>query len=309
MNEFHVRRPDLNLLVIFDAVCRHGQVTAAAEALNLSQSAVSHALNRLRDRVGDPLFIRTRSGLLLTPKAQDMLPLTARIIELSAQAFDSQAFDPLTTTRRFCIGVSEYAMLTIIPEITRSLRRDAPASRLELSGVGADTLSNLATGELDCAFWGAAIPSAPYRHLPLYREHFTSFMSEDHPLAEKTRGGELTLSDYLACPHVIVRLQNTGDSPLDIELHKQGHRRNIMLGVPSFTSGLASLRGTDLIFSVPSRLAGVLRGNDLICFRLPVAIADFSYSLVWHERLSADPAFLWLRRKITDITGGPETAS
>lgn len=300
MHEMNKSRPDLNLLVVFDAVRHHRQVTAAARALALSQPAVSHALNRLRDILGDPLFIRTATGLVPTPKAESMAANVTRILALSAEVFGQVGFAPELSERRFHVAVTEYSTHALMPQIFRALRLAAPNTGLESEAIGADTLPRLQSGETDCAFWGAVPPPEPYRHVRLYREHFVGYICPQHALA--TRADAITLDDFLAYPHAIVRLAKTGASPMDEALDKIGRRRRVVLGSSSFSDNLTSLPGTDLIFSVPSRFARVAAEKKLVAFRLPIEVPEFDYSLIWHSRLDTDPGFAWFRRLVIDAT-------
>ena len=302
MRSTNIGRPDLNLLVVFDAIRQSGQVTLAAKALSLSQPAVSHALNRLRDIVSDPLFVRTQNGLVMTPRAHAMAPTVSRMLEMASEALSAGIFQASDAETVFTLGVSEYSIEVLLPPILRSLRVKAPKARLESELLGADILERLESGKLDCAFWGAKPPPLPFHFSNLYTEHFVGFVCKKHPLANSATQRELSLDEFLAFPHAIVRLSNTGASPLDLALEKLGRVRQVVLGSPSFAGNLSALSGTDLVFSVPSRFARLANQHDLVGFRLPVEVPEFNYSLIWHSRMNHDEAFNWLKGEIHAVS-------
>lgn len=291
----HLERVDLNLLVVFDAVASAGSVTRAAKQLSLSQPAVSHALNRLRDLMGDPLFVRSRGGLAPTPRGESMVAPVRDILAAIGSVLTAPGFDPSSTTKRFCIGASDYSMMTVVPELVRRLRARAPAARLEIRAMGRDSLEELESGDLDLAFWGATPPGPPFESQQLFFERFVGLLCERHPMAIKAAQGALTLEEYLGYPHVLVTFRDPRQSPIDARLAEIGRSRTVAVVTPSFASNVASLRGTDLIMSLPSRLAANSDKHGLLQFELPLAVSEYPYSFVWHRRTNEDPAIDWLR--------------
>jgi DNA-binding transcriptional LysR family regulator len=299
----NINRVDLNLLVVFDAVARTRSVSAAAERLALSQPAVSHALNRLRDVMHDPLFIRSRGQLVLTPRADALVDPVREILAAVTGVLTPDTFDPATSTRVFRIGASEYAMSTVVPSLVRALRSLASATSLEVIAVGERTLAQLESGELDCAFWGAKPPDSPFLSSELFRERFIGVVCARHPIAIKAGDGAITLHDYLAFPHVMVGFRDPRLSPVDATLAEMGRSRKVGVVTPSFASNVASLRGTDLVMSIPSRLASSAAAPDLVMFDLPLDVPDYAYSLVWHQRTATDAACRWLSGIIRGSVG------
>lgn len=295
MHGMNSDRYDLNLLVVFDAVARTRSVTSAASRLCMSQPAVSHALNRLRDLVGDPLFVRNRNALVPTPRAQEMIEPVRGIVEAARGVLQRRDFDPGTSERVFRVGGSDYTMMVIIPALAGVLRAEAPNATLDLVPVGPQTLASLESGELDCSFWGAAVPGAPYLSRTLFRERFIGVVGRQHPLAEKASEGRLTLDDYLAYPHAVTQFRISVTSPIDVALAKLGRARTIGFASPSFASNAAAMRRTDMVMTIPTRLASVLVDKHLVLFELPINVPSHPYSLIWHRRSDLDPACRWLR--------------
>jgi DNA-binding transcriptional LysR family regulator len=291
-------RPDLNLLVVFDAVATCRSVSEAAERLSLSQPAVSHALNRLRDRLGDRLFVRERGGFMPTPRAEAMIGPVRDILAAADRILAGKAFDPATGVRVFRIGASDYSNLALVPNLARVCRRAAPGVRLEMWPVGSETLGELERGELDASFWGATAPEPPWRSQPLFSERMIGLVGAAHPLAGRAAEGRITLDDYLAHPHINLSPKNPGRSFIDVALERLGRERRIAVGTQSFSANLDALTDSDLIAAVPERLAAIARRQGHVVFEIPLDLTPFSYLLIWHQRTDGDPGNVWLRETI-----------
>ncbi|MBM3516215.1 MAG: LysR family transcriptional regulator [Alphaproteobacteria bacterium] len=309
MNESNLNRVDLNLLVVFDAVARTRSATAAAKRLSLSQPAVSHALKRLRALMGDPLFLHGRDGLVLTPRAQSCKSDVAINRDAVGRVLTTERFDPATTIRVSRFAASDYAMMTLIPGVVGRIRAAAPLAGIDVASVDGDIMSRLERGEIDLAFVGVAHPDGPFMSRELFREHFVGLICERHPLAIAAGQGRLTLKDYLDFPHVAVTFRNPLRSLIDANLAELGKTRRVAMITPNFASSIASLHGTDLIMSLPSRLA--LRGQlqGLILFKLPLAVPDHPYLMTWHRRSDDDPGLVWLRNQVMEASKPMVTAA
>lgn len=297
-------RPDLNLLVVFDAVASTRSVSEAAKRLSLSQPAVSHALNRLRDLLGDRLFVRGRNGFAPTARAEAMIEPVRGILAAAGTVLAKPVFDPAASRRRFRVAASEYANLAVVPGLVKAVRRVAPEVVLDFVPVGPDTIGGLETGDLDMCFWGTAAPPAPWRTLPLFAERLVGMVGPDHPLARRLATGALGIEDYLAHPHVVVSMRDPGRSAVDQTLDRLGRERRIAVRSQSFIANLELLDGSDLVASVPERLAPLARARGLVVFDLPLELSGFTYLLLWHPRTETDPAAIWLRQTIAAYATG-----
>lgn len=294
-------RADLNLLAVFDAVASTRSVTRAAERLSLSQPAVSHALNRLRDRLGDPLFVRGSDGLRATPRALEMIEPIKEILRSAETVFAMGSYDPATDPRRFRLAASEYAIATLIRSLIPSLRAMAPKAVLEVLPFGPSALPDLESGALDCCFWAGPLPNSPWMGKPLFSERLVGLISERHPLAEKARQGRISLDDYLAHPHIVVSMKDPFRSQIDTALDEVGRTRTVSISTHSFSANIASLLTSDLITTLPSRLAATSLQAGLLAFEVPLSIPDFTYSLIWHSRTDTDLAMVWFRDLISTL--------
>lgn len=300
MHSPNLSRVDLNLLVVFDAVARTRSVTGAADVLSLSQPAVSHALKRLRDLMRDPLFVRGRRGLVLTLRAEKCITEVQAILASVGRVLTSDEFDPAATTRSFRFAASDYAMMTIVPPIVRALRTMTPRAKIDIGHTGADLHARLEKADIDIAFAGAEEPESTIASRELFREHFVGLICERHLLAFKAGQGRLTLKEYLSFPHVAVTFRNPVRNSIDTKLAELGKTRHVAMTTPSFAANIASLRGTDLIMSLPSRLASLADRRGLVLFKLPLAVPDYPYLMSWHRRTDNDPAMKWLRSLVIE---------
>ncbi|MFZ6874204.1 LysR family transcriptional regulator [Undibacterium sp. Di27W] len=297
----NIARPDLNLLVIFDAVASKGSVSKAAEQLALSQPAVSHALNRLRYLLDDPLFVRSKSGFLPTPRALAMIGPVRDILSAAGFVLSGHAFDPKTSKHVFRIGSSDYSNTTLIPALVQACRVAAPNITLDIIPAGKTSYEQLAAGELDCSFWASHAPELPWRSSHLFSEHLVGMVANTHPLARKSRKQGISLDEYLAYPHIIVSLRDPGKNPVDDALAQLGRSRTIRVVTQSFSTNMASLAGSDLIASLPSRLSDDARRQNIVMFDLPLELVSYDYMLAWHRRTDTDPAAIWLRMLIEQV--------
>ncbi len=274
-------KPDLNLLVVFDAIARFGSVSMAATHLSLSQPAVSHALNRLRKTVGDPLFTRAGRGFIATPRATEMTePVRALILAAQDLASPSQ-FVAGSTERAFRVAASDYAAQTLVPTLMRLLRHEAPGLSLDILPATGSIPDNLSSGQLDLSFWGTNPLGPPFHHTDLFYEHYEGVACVHHPMF--CSGVAVDLDAYLTYPHAVVALQAPGANAIDHTLRAVGRPRRIALSSHSFVGNLAALPGSDLICSLPARMCQTLEPG-LRRFALPVAIPSYGYGIVWHDR-------------------------
>lgn len=298
MRDVNIYRVDLNLLIVFDAIARTRSVTAAAELLSLSQPAVSHALKRLRRALDDPIFVRGRNGLVLTPRVERSAGEVRAILAAIAGVLGNTHFVPSDTKRVFTFAASDYALTTIVPHVARRLRKAAPAATIEVTGVDPGLIGKLEAGAVDLAFIGEPVAAAGINTQELFKEHFVGLVCRSHPLAARAAKSRVTLAQYLAHPHTAVSFGGPGRSPIDITLAAMGKARRIAMVTPSFGGNLASIRGTDLVVSLPSRLATAIDQRGLVLFRLPFDVPDYPYFMGWHGRSDSDEGHVWLRNLV-----------
>lgn len=302
MHDIHIealRRLDLNLLPVLDALVATGSVTRAAARLHLSQSAVSHALARLRRAFPDPLFVRTPTGLAPTAFCQALAPALRRLLQDLAAALAAPAdFDPATARRSFTLAMTDYVALLLLPPLLEDIRQHAPGVNLEVRLVHQDQSESLAveTGAVDLALLLRPPERSGLRQRQLFDDRFVCLVRKDHPLV----GRRLTLERYLELSHLLISPQGQGLGFVDSALLQRGLSRRIVLKLPYFIVAAPILARTDLLLTLPERVARDLAAHfPLRQLPPPMELPPFAMYQVWHDRHDQDPAHRWLRDRIT----------
>jgi DNA-binding transcriptional LysR family regulator len=300
-----IRAVDLNLLKAFDALHAERAVTRAASRIGLSQPAMSHALSRLRDLFSDDLFVRTQSGMEPTARAREIAPLISHAIEQIEAALNLGAgFDPATSTATFTAGMGEYAEVALVGRLAEAFSRRAPHATLRLVSLhGADAAEQLERGTVDVAV-------AHLRNLPptiettlLFRDPFVVVARKGHPIAASNVGGPLTIEAYASQDHVLVSPRGLTSGALDRILVDYGQRRRVALLVATYLAVPAALAGSNLIATVPSRVAQLIAAHTAITtLPLPMDHAA-TVSMAWHRRTASEPAQAWFRGLLTEAAG------
>src|SRR3954470_865027 len=295
----NVRDVDLNLLRVFDAVLRERGVTPAAAGLGLTQPAVSNALARLRALFGDPLFVRTPTGMDATPFARELAEPGRQALALLESALaHGPGFDPPAATRAFRFYMSDLGQIEFLPPLIERVQKFAPGVRLEAVALEVEDIAGaLAAGGLDLAIGFLQSLGPPVRRRALFRDPYLCLMRADHPI--KT----LTKRKFLESSHALVTYRG-GHRVIEETLERAGLARKIALRVAHFTVVPMVLERTDLILTLPARVARVFeRRGKLKALPPPVAIPPAEVAVHWHERFEADPGNRWLREQVIDLFG------
>lgn len=300
MNTVHIRDLDLNLLVLAEVVYRHRNLTAAARELGLTPSAVSHALGRLADYYGAPLFVRaargvvpTQLGLRLEPQIAGLRTVAQRLLERDTE------FEPHKAVGRIYIATTEYFELVIGPALMTALRTEAPQLQLcFLDAQGPYSYRALESSQVDLAVAGffRDLPDALSRRR-LFRDGFATLAGGKLP-----RRRALTLQEYLRADHLLITMTGDLEGRVDLELKRQGLRRRVVVGTASFASPAWLLRDQDLVLTAPRLLL------ERYCEHLgwkahpcPVEVPALELQMVWHQRTQKDPLRQWVRERIAAL--------
>lgn len=293
----NVRALDLNLLRVFDAVLRGRSVTAAAGQLELTQPAVSNALARLRGAFGDALFLRTPRGMEPTPFARELAePVRQALALLESALAHGPGFDPATSSRNFRFYMSDLGQIEFLPPLVERLRRVAPDVRLEAVALELEDISHaLAAGSLDVAMGFLPGLGPPLRRKALFRDPYVCLVRAGHPIAT------LTKKTFLEASHALVSYRG-GHRVIEEALERAGLARRIVLRVPHFTVVPMVLERTDLILTLPARVARVYeRSGAYRSLPPPVPIPSAEVAVHWHERFDVDPGNRWLREQLVEL--------
>jgi DNA-binding transcriptional LysR family regulator len=311
-----LRNFDLNLLIVFDAVFEEHSIAAASERLSLSQSAVSHALRRLRRALSDDLFVREADGMRPTPKARQFaIPIKSALDRL-ANALGGEPFDPARAIRSFSIGASDYATTTIIPRLVESVAHAAPSVDIYvLPANRVDMIRQLDEGNIDLAVgWFATVPER-FGRTRLLDEDSVFVVRPGHPLTSEAP----TMERVLDFRHVAVNLLGSEVGLMDGFLPERGVLRRvhmevaaleapqrlgrdarIAVSVPHFWCLPPILIRCDMIASVPRALAiEFAKRFGLVIIADPGGPNRVAVEAIWDRQQETDPAISWLRAEIT----------
>lgn len=292
----NLHRIDLNLLKVFECVYRLRSLTEAAREINLTQPAISHALNRLRDTLGDKLFVRTSAGLEPTIRADELAgPVRAALQMLEDTLLSASGFDPLVCTRTFKLLLSDVGELNFVPKLLRYLQQNAPQASvdvLEASRTRYTTM--LSEREADFAVGHLPKLGESLKQRKLFDDRWVAMRrsSLDHdPIARP-----LTFDAYVNARHVVTDPPGTLQHPVDVALNKLRARRNVALRMPHFFALPSVIRETDLLATVPRSMALCLRQSERFdIVELPFDVSLLDVRIYWHARQDDDPAMRWFK--------------
>jgi DNA-binding transcriptional LysR family regulator len=292
--------PDLNLLITLDAVLAEGSVARAAQRLQLSPSAMSRALARLRETTGDPLLVRAGRGLVPTPRALELRTQVSDLVHAAKVVLrPAAALELKQLTRTFTLQTRDGFVENFGPELIERVSQEAPGVQLRFELKQNRDSTPLRDGRVDLQTGIVGKSTSPeLRAQALFKDNFIGVVRNGHALCK----GKVTAARYAAGRHVTVTHHSVAKDPIEEALQALGLQRQVAGMVDGFSTALALARGSDLIASVPARHTGKLRAG-MHSFPLPVPTPAFTVSLLWHPRLDADPAHRWLRTVVLDICG------
>ena len=296
--------PDFNLLITLDVLLSEGSVAAAARRLQLSPSAMSRALARLRETMGDPLLVRAGRNLVPTPRALEIREQVSVLVrDVESVLRPVGVLDPAQLVRSFSLRTSDGFVENFGPALLARIGAEAPGVRLRfVPRMHRDRdrdwdSTPLRDGTIDLETGVIGDATAPeLRVQALFRDRFIAAVRPGHALSQ----GEITPARYAAEAHVLVSSRGRARGAIDEALHVLGLERKVVTSVGGFATALALVRASDLVASVPERHTGNLRAG-LFCFPLPVIAPQITVSLIWHPRLDADPAHRWLRSCVREV--------
>jgi LysR family nod box-dependent transcriptional activator len=301
-----LNRLDLNLLIALDALLREKNVTRAGERIFLSQSAMSGALQRLRDYFGDDLLVRAGRELELTPRGAALAgPIREILLRIQAALDTEPTFDPSSAKRVFSIVMSDYCFVAFMREVVPRLQKEAPGITCRVEPLDHSSIKRLDAGQVNFCLlpaYPAPIPDATaavsLRQTPLFSDDWVCAVWRDHPSV----GDSLSMEQYLALPHAYTDF-GFGTSTLeDTTLRKDGLTLRIPLTYGGFSSLPFVLPGTLMIATIQRRLARVLETSlPIRILPSPVSYPPLQETLFWHERQEFEPCHVWLRNLFIDV--------
>lgn len=298
---------DLNLLRVFDVVMSERNLTRAAKRLAMTQPAVSNALRRLRDSLGDELLIRTAHGVRPTPHADELWPAVRRALCDLEAAMAPPTFDVSTTQATFRMAMADATAALWLPALVRAIERDAPGVNVRMVQLTTrDPRPMLLRGDIDLSigfFPGvvaqlASEPDTPIRHELLYSGQYVCVMRQHHPLAR----AELSLDTFCAANHLLVSFSGRAHGLVSEALERLGRERRILLTVNQFFTAGRVVANSDLLMVLPRHLiAATGMSAELIAKDIPFELPPVQVDMLWHQRDARSPAHKWLREHLTDV--------
>lgn len=303
-------RIDLNLLVYLDVLLREGSVTKAAQQLGITQPAMSNGLRRLRDLFSDPLLVRTSDGMTPTQRALELQPVIRKALadlEIALQPQDE--FNAALSNRVFRIMVSDYAESTLVPELVKRLRTEAPDIILDVLTPSDVTFKDVEAGKVDMAINRFDDMPQSFHQMTLWEDDFVCLINPQHPLI-----GNFDLNAYLASKHIWVSKTGMGAGVgidpekvirlgwVDNALSKLGQKRKISVFTRHYQMPALLALNNDLVATLPRRVADMQAVSaSLVVKEPPFQIPPFELKMAWSPLVQHHQAHRWLRRTIVEV--------
>ena len=289
---------DANLLVALEALLRDEQVGAAAQRVGLSESAMSHALSRARELLGDPLLVRVGRRMTMTERARAIAPALREGVRLLASATaTTSALDPSSVRRAVRIAATDFGHSVVGPALYQLLAREAPLVDLVFLPFAPTSLSLLASGEIDLAISKMVKLRSLHAQL-LIEEPFLCVARKGHPILRS----RITPKQFAAYGHVLISPGGRVSGAVDKALLRRGLKRRVAYVSPTFLIAAQVVEKTDLLLTASKRNATTVASLlELATFPPPLALPPFLQGMLWHERQQHHPFLAWLRAKISEL--------
>jgi len=290
---------DIKLLAVFDEIYKTRSVSRAGENLGLAQTSVSLALARLRRLFNDPLFVRTAAGMMPTPHAATLAQPLREALELLRVATQQQVvFNPASSTRHFHIAMTDISHLEFLPALINKIGKVAPDVRVDILRITSDTSRLLESGDADLAVGFMPELEAGFYQQKLFDQSFACVVRREHPRI----ANRLTEALFKREKHVVITAPGTGHDLVERTLHRLRIERKVALSLPTLPGVGNLLAHTDLVATVPERIAQMLVGIAKVkSMPAPFKLPTFSIKQHWHERFQQDPVNQWLRSMVADL--------
>ncbi len=311
MSPFNLRTFDLNLLKVFDVVMSERNLTRAAHHLALTQPAVSNALRRLRETLGDDLLVRKGRGLEPTPRALELWPAVRDTLQRLQTSLVPSVFDPATASTTFVLTLADATAAELMPDLIDAISAQAPGVSLRVVPLTTrdprrlldEAQADLAIGHFpavlaDLTARAQAGESVSYLHHRLFVGDYVCVMRHGHPLAS----GPLTLNRYCAARHMLVSFSGRAFGFIDEALAALGRSRRVVLTVNQFFTAGKVVTHSDLLTVLPRHFVKVTGFADQLVLReLPIDVPPIQVDALWHQRHEADNAHAWLRAQVATL--------
>lgn len=301
MNRIDLRKADLNLLVVFQVLHAERHVGRAAERLAVTQSAASHALGRLRELFGDPLFVRHPKGVEPTARALALAPVIADILNRTQSILASLPFDA-NVAGSFSIATIDLTVPTIIVPLMEHLRRVAPAIDLRIVPlVREQVVAAFDRQEIDMALLNFPEPPARITRISVLKDRYVGIARRGHPAFKGKK--PITAAAYAALPHLLFSPRGDAIGFIDEPLAQiSGRRRRVAMTIPHVSAVPSIIARTDLVTIIAERIARpYVRELGLIVFDPPIKLPEFTINMLTSAVRAGDPGLQWLQRQVMHV--------
>ena len=293
----NLRKLDLNLLLALDVLVEQVNVTKAAEKLDMSQSAMSYALKRLRILLDDPILIRSSREMEATPYARELSVAVRQILtEIQSNILEKKPFDPDIVSGDFRIAFSDYVEATLGKNLLTRLAKLAPGIHIRVDNLNrTDMLDALDGGRIDLLVDASAHHKNWHLKQELYQEEFVCVVDKDVSFSE------MTVERYLEGRHILASMQDSVLALLDKTMAQPKVSRNIAWSTPHLMAIPFLVTNSACIALLPSRLAqkyAILLGLKIL--PSPPDLTDFTVSMFWHQRNDNIAQHQWLRSQLVE---------
>lgn len=294
---------DLNLLRLLVALDQTRHAGRAAEQLQMSPSGFSTALARLRQQVGDELFVRSATGMEPTSRALAMIETAREVLkQVEENLLGAPSFEPATAEEMFRLSMSDVAEAVFLPVLVPHLIRHAPYVSVQVVSPSAKPLAErLSSAQVDLAIgYFPELERDSFYRQALYNHTYACVVRQGHPMA----AGGMTRVAYESLGHAVVATPTKSNALLEQALERQGVRRKIVLATPNHLSLPGTITRTDLVATVPLGTAvEFARSGELAVLPLPFPPPVFTTSQYWHARTQTEPRYQWLRAEMRTLFG------
>ena len=298
MKNIHIEKLDLNLLVVLQTIYAESSVTRAAARLNLTQSALSHSLRRLRQVLDEPLFLRRGSTLVATPFTRNLMgPLEIALRSVQSALNTAHKFDPCTDVRRFLVAMDERLEAFILPTFVQQILASGPG--IGLSSIRQDHASleeSLLNGRIDAAVSAAELRHASLRRTLISTDSLIVLASKNHTIVQSDA---ITIEQYLQCDHLAVVNDKSYTTDEDTVLSRAGYSRSIRMQVQRYVGAMTIVANSELLVTMPKHYATVVNHyaqNNMFAF--PLEIEPVEFYLYWNSQTESDQGIIWLKTEL-----------
>jgi DNA-binding transcriptional LysR family regulator len=291
---------DMTQWRLLASLAENYSLSAAAAKIGISQSTASHALAKLRLKVGDALFVRSGGGVRLTPYGERLCEAARNALNTLVDGLEAERpFDPAGTDRRFNIYLNSIGQLASLPQLLALLKREAPRASVRVHQIPAEHAQDaLASGEVDLAAGFFTSLTSGFHQSLIYRTQFVCLVRADHPLF---RNG-MTMDAFLEASHAVADPSGMAHAIVERVLQKNAIQRCVQLNVPDFVTLPMLVAQSDLLAIMPAGLANAFATHlRLKILPPPIPLPKCDVKIYWHERFHRDPANMWLRQAFVQL--------